>query len=62
MFNSTKLNSSFLIDNQQVSRHRDIYILAANYLQNLDWHTDADIMKAIITFYTKVHRFKQSNI
>ncbi len=23
-----------------VSRSRDIYILAANYLQNLDWHDD----------------------
>lgn len=43
-----------------MSRHRDIYILAANYLQNLDWHTDADIMKAIITFYTKVHTFKNN--
>lgn len=37
-----------------VSRHRDIYILAANYLQNLDWHTDPEIMKNIISFYTKV--------
>ena len=25
-----------------VSRNRDIYILAANYLQNLDWHSDPE--------------------
>merc|ERR1712028_217053 len=36
-----------------VSRNQKIYILAANYLQNLDWHNDPEIMKAIINFYTK---------
>jgi len=36
-----------------VSRQREIYIMAANYLQTLDWHNDADIMKSIIQFYTK---------
>ncbi|CAN0550224.1 unnamed protein product, partial [Ectocarpus sp. 12 AP-2014] len=36
-----------------VSRSRDIYILAANYLQNLDWHDDPQVMKSIIAFYTK---------
>eukprot|EP01006_Ploeotia_vitrea_P038293 TRINITY_DN66224_c9_g3_i2.p1 TRINITY_DN66224_c9_g3~~TRINITY_DN66224_c9_g3_i2.p1 ORF type:complete len:1410 (+),score=219.44 TRINITY_DN66224_c9_g3_i2:87-4316(+) len=35
------------------SRHRDIYILAANFLQTLDWHNDAEIMKYIISFYSK---------
>ena len=42
-----------------VSRHRDIYILAANYLQNLDWHNDAEIMKNIISFYTKARAYEQ---
>merc|ERR1719453_1511784 len=42
-----------------VSRDRDIYILAANYLQNLDWHSDADIMKSIVSFYTKAKAFEQ---
>lgn len=37
-----------------VSRSKEIYVLAANYLQTLDWHSDQDIMKAIIQFYTKV--------
>ena len=40
-----------------VSRTRDIYILAANYLQNLDWHSDADIVKNIVAFYTKAKAF-----
>ena len=37
----------------QVSRQREIYIMAANYLQTLDWRSDPDVMKNIITFYTK---------
>lgn len=36
-----------------VSRHRDIYVMAANYLQTLDWHNDQAIMKNIIQYYTK---------
>ena len=42
-----------------VSRNRDIFILAANYLQNLDWHNNPDTMKSIITFYTKAKAFEQ---
>jgi intraflagellar transport protein 140 len=36
-----------------VSRHKDIYIMAANYLQSLDWRNSPDIMKNIIAFYSK---------
>ena len=36
-----------------VSRNRDIYVMSANYLQTLDWHNDAEIMKSIINFYSK---------
>jgi len=36
-----------------VSRNRDIYILAANYLQNLDWKADPEIVKNIVNFYSK---------
>ena len=36
-----------------VSREPQIYVLAANYLQSLDWRNSPDIMKHIITFYTK---------
>lgn len=36
-----------------VSRQREIYVMAANYLQLLNWREDVEIMKNIITFYTK---------
>ncbi|XP_075422551.1 intraflagellar transport protein 140 homolog isoform X2 [Ascaphus truei] len=36
-----------------VSRQKEIYIMAANYLQSLDWRKDPDIMKNVISFYTK---------
>lgn len=36
-----------------VSRQRESYIMAANYLQSLDWRKDPEIMKNIISFYTK---------
>ncbi|QDZ25596.1 hypothetical protein A3770_18p81140 [Chloropicon primus] len=36
-----------------VSRNKEIYLMAANFLQNLDWHNNPDIMMNIITFYTK---------
>lgn len=36
-----------------VSRHKDIYIMAANYLQSLDWQNQPDILRNIITYYSK---------
>ncbi|XP_071443964.1 intraflagellar transport protein 140 homolog [Hetaerina americana] len=36
-----------------VSRQREIYVMAANYLQSLDWQNEPSIMRNIITFYTK---------
>ncbi len=36
-----------------VSRQKDIYVMAANYLQTLDWRKDPNVMKNIISFYTK---------
>ncbi|XP_059935422.1 intraflagellar transport protein 140 homolog isoform X4 [Mesoplodon densirostris] len=36
-----------------VSRQKEIYIMAANYLQSLDWRKDPEIVKSIISFYTK---------
>ncbi|RMX59262.1 hypothetical protein pdam_00005737 [Pocillopora damicornis] len=32
---------------------KEIYVMAANYLQSLDWRKDPEIMKNIIAFYTK---------
>jgi intraflagellar transport protein 140 len=34
-------------------REKEVYIMAANYLQTLDWRRDSDIMKNIVNFYTK---------
>ncbi len=36
-----------------VSRQKDLYLMAANYLQTLNWHSDPELMKHIIGFYTK---------
>ena len=36
-----------------VSRQKDVYVLAGNYLQTLEWRKDPEIMKNIISFYTK---------
>ncbi|XP_076624343.1 intraflagellar transport protein rempA [Colletes latitarsis] len=37
----------------QVSRQREIYIMAGNYLQSLDWQNQPDVLKNIINFYSK---------
>jgi intraflagellar transport protein 140 len=41
-----------------ISRNEEIYKLAANYLQQMDWR-DGEIMKAIITFYSKAKAYEQ---
>ena len=42
-----------------ISRNAEIYKLAANYLQQMNWRESVDIMKAIISFYTKAKAFEQ---
>lgn len=37
-----------------VCRNRETYILAANYLQTLDWHNDSQAIETIKHFYAKV--------
>lgn len=34
-------------------RQKELYIMAANYLQSLDWRKKPEILKTIIGFYTK---------
>ncbi|EDQ92235.1 uncharacterized protein MONBRDRAFT_17802 [Monosiga brevicollis MX1] len=34
-------------------RQKEVYIMAANYLQSLNWRQDPEIMKNIIGFYTR---------
>ncbi|XP_017466425.1 PREDICTED: intraflagellar transport protein 140 homolog [Rhagoletis zephyria] len=36
-----------------MSRQREVYIMAANYLQALNWQEDQHILKHIVTFYSK---------
>jgi len=47
-----------IIQFASISRSEEIYKLAANYLQQMSWHENVDIMKAIITFYTKAKAFE----
>lgn len=42
-----------------VSRNNEIFILAANYLQNLDWRKDPEILKNIVGFYSKARAVEQ---
>ena len=41
----------------QNARNQEIYIIAANYLQSADWSNNPDIMKNILTFYTRAKAF-----
>lgn len=36
-----------------MSKQREVYIMAANYLQTLDWRSNPDYLKNILNFYTK---------
>jgi hypothetical protein len=36
-----------------VSRQNEVYIMAANYLQSLDWRSNPELLKHILNFYTK---------
>lgn len=40
-----------------MSRQREVYVMAANYLQALNWQNDPKILKHIVTFYTKGQAF-----
>lgn len=42
-----------------ISRNVEIYKLAANYLQQMNWRESVDILKAIIMFYSKAKAFMQ---
>eukprot|EP01138_Halocafeteria_seosinensis_P001712 gb/GECG01001755.1/.p1 GENE.gb/GECG01001755.1/~~gb/GECG01001755.1/.p1 ORF type:complete len:1428 (+),score=214.78 gb/GECG01001755.1/:1-4284(+) len=42
-----------------VSRSKEIYVLAANYLQGLNWSEEPEIVKNIISFYSKARAYEQ---
>ncbi|XP_016956746.1 intraflagellar transport protein 140 homolog [Drosophila biarmipes] len=50
-------NTDKIIFFANMSRQREVYIMAANYLQALDWQSDAQVLKHIVTFYTKGQAF-----
>ncbi len=36
-----------------VSRQKEIYVLAGNYLQTLDWRAHPEYVKSIVSYYTR---------
>jgi intraflagellar transport protein 140 len=40
-----------------MTRQREIYVMAGNYLQSLDWQNNPRILKNIVSFYTKGQAF-----
>lgn len=42
-----------------MSRQKEVYLMAGNYLQAMDWQNDPKILKNIVTFYTKGQAFEQ---
>ena len=41
------------------ARQPEIYVLAANYLQSLDWHAKPELTKQILSFYSKAKDFRK---
>lgn len=39
------------------ARNTEMYIIAANYLQSADWHSSPELMKNIVSFYTRAKAF-----
>ncbi|XP_037936551.1 intraflagellar transport protein 140 homolog [Teleopsis dalmanni] len=50
-------NTEKIIFFANMSRQREVYIMAANYLQALNWQEDANVLKHIVTFYSKGQAF-----
>jgi len=41
------------------TKNKDTYILAANYLQSVDWHSNAEYTKYILQFYNSAKAYEQ---
>ena len=52
-------NTDSVINFAKISKNAEIYTLAANYLQQMNWRGSIDIMKAIVNFYTQAKSFEQ---
>ena len=52
-------NTDSVINFAKISKNDEIYTLAANYLQQMNWRGSLDILKAIVTFYSQAKAFEQ---
>ncbi len=50
-------NVEAIISFANTARDPQVYILAANYLQNTNWHTNQKSMNSIVAFYTKAKAY-----
>ena len=51
-------NIKSIINFANTARNVKCFIIAANYLQKSDWHNDTQLMKIIISFYSKAKAFE----
>jgi intraflagellar transport protein 140 len=52
-------NTQKIVFYAKTIKKKEIWILAANYLQKLAWHSEPEVMKDIIQFYTKAKAWQQ---
>lgn len=50
-------NKERMVEFANTCRQPDIYIIGANYLQTLDWTDNEEIVKIIVSFYTKAKAY-----
>jgi intraflagellar transport protein 140 len=50
-------NKNKVIEFSQTCRLPELYIMSANYLQSLDWIDNEDLVKTIVSFYTKAKAY-----
>lgn len=50
-------NKDRVVEFAQTCRTSELYIMAANFLQSLDWDVNEDLVKNIVSFYTKAKAF-----
>jgi len=50
-------NKDRVIEFAQTCRISELYIMAANFLQSLDWNENEDIVKNIVSFYNKAKAY-----
>lgn len=50
-------NVNAIINYANTARAPKVWILAGNYLQSTQWQSDQNVMKNIVTFYSKAKAF-----